>query len=229
MTQEQLRMQMLAGIITESQYKEKMEEIDSYGKVGKSYPAPGYEDEVKGNKTKLRRAIERDSSTAKFKKIVFDLYDDASQGLIFVSKNPEGNDAVYVDENGKYKYLLTGEWNYGLGEIPGINKRVLPKSEAVSSPNKLDFDSFYPIVRAVLQSRLKGPGLLGDSNWSVGYVPNVKNQGFSFGGGGGRMIRIGYSGYIVEPSKFSGDGNPDFGFPEKLGNDLAWVPFRFRN
>ena len=29
MTQEQLRMQMLAGIITESQYKEKMEEADS--------------------------------------------------------------------------------------------------------------------------------------------------------------------------------------------------------
>ena len=29
MTQEQLRMQMLAGIITEGQYKEKMEEVDS--------------------------------------------------------------------------------------------------------------------------------------------------------------------------------------------------------
>jgi len=40
MTQEQLRMQMLAGIITESQFKEKMEEVDSYGRVGRSYPAP---------------------------------------------------------------------------------------------------------------------------------------------------------------------------------------------
>ncbi len=45
MTQEQLRMQMLAGIITESQYKEKMEEVDSMGKVGNSYPAPGAETE----------------------------------------------------------------------------------------------------------------------------------------------------------------------------------------
>ena len=41
MTKEILRMQMLAGIITEGQYKEKMEEVDSMGKVGKSYPAPG--------------------------------------------------------------------------------------------------------------------------------------------------------------------------------------------
>jgi hypothetical protein len=40
MNKEQLRMQMLAGIITESQYKEKMEEVDSMGKIGKSYPAP---------------------------------------------------------------------------------------------------------------------------------------------------------------------------------------------
>jgi hypothetical protein len=41
MTKEQLRMQMLAGIITESQYKEKMEEEEIMGRVGKSYPAPG--------------------------------------------------------------------------------------------------------------------------------------------------------------------------------------------
>ena len=40
MDKEQLRMQMLAGIITEGQYKEKMEEVDSMGKIGASYPAP---------------------------------------------------------------------------------------------------------------------------------------------------------------------------------------------
>ena len=34
MTQEQLRMQMLAGIITEGQYKAKLNEKDSTGKVG---------------------------------------------------------------------------------------------------------------------------------------------------------------------------------------------------
>ncbi len=43
MTQEQLRMQMLAGIITESQYKKEIEELDSMGRIGKSYPAPGTE------------------------------------------------------------------------------------------------------------------------------------------------------------------------------------------
>jgi hypothetical protein len=51
MTQEQLRMQMLAGIITESQYKEKIEEVDSMGKIGKSYPAPGSEDSISNEKT----------------------------------------------------------------------------------------------------------------------------------------------------------------------------------
>ncbi len=42
MGKEQLRMQMLAGIITESQYKKEVEEIEVRGKIGKSYPAPGY-------------------------------------------------------------------------------------------------------------------------------------------------------------------------------------------
>jgi len=37
---ETLRMQMLAGVITESQYKIKLEEEDSMGRIGNSYPAP---------------------------------------------------------------------------------------------------------------------------------------------------------------------------------------------
>jgi hypothetical protein len=49
--EEKLRMQMLAGIITESQYKEKMEEVDSMGKIGKSYPAPGSEDSISDEET----------------------------------------------------------------------------------------------------------------------------------------------------------------------------------
>ena len=52
MTKEQLRMQMLAGIITESQYKEEIEELDSMGKIGKSYPAPGAEDSVSNEEDK---------------------------------------------------------------------------------------------------------------------------------------------------------------------------------
>ena len=41
MNKEQLRMQMLAGIITEGQYKKEVEEIEVRGKIGKSYPSPG--------------------------------------------------------------------------------------------------------------------------------------------------------------------------------------------
>jgi len=52
MTKEQLRMQMLAGIITESQYKKEIEEIDSIGKIGKSYPAPGTETSTSYEKDK---------------------------------------------------------------------------------------------------------------------------------------------------------------------------------
>jgi len=52
MKKEQLRMQMLAGIITENQYKEKMEEADSMGRIGKSYNAPGTEDSFSNEKEK---------------------------------------------------------------------------------------------------------------------------------------------------------------------------------
>ena len=40
MNNEFLKMQKLAGLITESEYKAKVEEEDVMGKVGKSYPAP---------------------------------------------------------------------------------------------------------------------------------------------------------------------------------------------
>jgi hypothetical protein len=40
MNKEFLKMQKLAGLITESEYKEKVEEEEVRGKIGKSYPAP---------------------------------------------------------------------------------------------------------------------------------------------------------------------------------------------
>jgi hypothetical protein len=40
MNKEFLYMQKLAGIITESEYAAKIEELEVRGKVGKSYPAP---------------------------------------------------------------------------------------------------------------------------------------------------------------------------------------------
>ena len=41
MNNEFLKMQKLAGLITESEYKAKLEEEDVMGRIGKSYPAPG--------------------------------------------------------------------------------------------------------------------------------------------------------------------------------------------
>jgi len=81
MTQEQLRMQFLSGIITESQYKEKMEEIDSMGKIGKSYPAPGNVS-FKGNEgddegkvitlTPQQKKVWEDAMVERFKEMVVD-------------------------------------------------------------------------------------------------------------------------------------------------------------
>ena len=222
MTQEQLRMQMLAGIITEGQYKEKMEEADSYSRVGKQYPAPGYEDMKKGEKKELKREIDIQSRTAKWKKMIFDLYNDASQGLIFVSQPPENidtdYDAVYVDENSKYKNLLTGKYNEGLGAIRSTHQKVLPKSEAPSPPYKLDFDNFYRIIRAVLQSGADG------SMYQVKFLPDfISSTGVD-------MVQIGYVGYVIDTSsKEFKRSDPDFGFPEKINNEMSWVSFRFRD
>lgn len=41
MNQEILRVNFLAGLLTESEYKEKVKEEESRGRIGKSYPAPG--------------------------------------------------------------------------------------------------------------------------------------------------------------------------------------------
>jgi hypothetical protein len=216
---------MLAGIITESQYKAKLEEEEVTGKVGKQYAAPGYEDEIKGNKKKIKRALEKKSWEEKFKKIIFELYKDASQGLIFTSKDPIDSDrAVFVDENGKYKYLLTGERNEGLIEVPYTTTYVLPKSKAVSPPNELDISNFNAIIHAVLNSGVGGV--------FPKYAVHFKNsdvEKFQFGGGGGNIIKIGYVGYVVDPSKFSTEGNPEFGTLHKLSNNLAWIPYDFKD
>jgi hypothetical protein len=66
MTKEQLRMQMLAGIITEGQYKKEVEEIDSRGKVGKQYPTPG---SAEVTLTSNQRKVFEDAMYARFKEI----------------------------------------------------------------------------------------------------------------------------------------------------------------
>lgn len=69
MTKEQLRMQMLAGIITESQYKAKLEEEDVMGKIGKSYPAPG---STEVTLTPQQKKVWEDAMIERFKEMVVD-------------------------------------------------------------------------------------------------------------------------------------------------------------
>jgi hypothetical protein len=208
--------------------KDGLNEEDSMGKVGKQYAAPGQEKEVKGKKKEIKRELERQNANEFFKKTVSEIYNDASQGLIFVSPNPKSPErkSVFVDEKGKYKYLLTGEKNYGVGEVPYTNSTILPKSEAVSSPNKLDSFNFHIILRAVLQSEVQGPFKLpSNGRYQVSYAPDGTYRGIE---NIGNLIKVGWAGYVVELSKFS-RVNPDFGFPQKLGGDLAWVSYRFRD
>jgi len=90
MTQEQLRMQMLAGIITENQYKEKIEEIDSYGKVGKSYPAPSTPEPIKN----INRIIS-----------------DIPRKKIFTGKSSKSDaNVIYFDDNDPF-YSPLKEYN----------------------------------------------------------------------------------------------------------------------
>jgi hypothetical protein len=232
MTQEQLRMQMLAGIITEGQYKEKMEEEDSYGKVGKQYPAPGYEDmkkgKVKDNKETLRQQIQGLSRA----KDIQTLYNDASQGLIFVSQSPkkvegytdlsEKKRAVYVDENSKYKNLLTGEGNDGLDPFWDTIQRVLPKSESPSSPYKLDFDNFWRILKAVYSDYPR-------TKWLIQRIIS------DYSGLGADMLQLPYAGKLVDVSSSrtkekleSIENSDDYGKIIKISDNLWWINFRSR-
>jgi hypothetical protein len=81
---------MLAGILTESQYKEKMEEIDSYGKVGKSYPAPSTPEPIK----KINRIIS-----------------DIPRKKIFTGKSSKSDaNVIYFDDNDPF-YSPLKEYN----------------------------------------------------------------------------------------------------------------------
>jgi hypothetical protein len=222
MNKETLRMQMLAGIITEGQYKEKMEEIDSMGKIGKQTPIPGYEGNFEKNQKKVKKQIKKAKEELDNKKWndfffneITNLYNDASKGLIFVSETPEeykigGSNSVFVDENSKYKNLLTGKRNKGLGAIGATYSVVLPKSKAISPPYKLNIDTFLRIISGFLNSGIDG------NDYSIIYH------------GLDDMIQIGWTGYVVDMSKFKRD-SPDYGFPKEIGNGMAWVPFTFRD
>jgi len=77
MNKETLRMQMLAGVITEGQYKAKLEEVDSMGKIGNSYPAPG---NTKVTLTSERRKDFEDAIFKRFKELKDE---DGPEGAVY--------------------------------------------------------------------------------------------------------------------------------------------------
>jgi len=77
MNKETLRMQMLAGVITEGQYKAKLEEVDSMGKIGNSYPAPG---NTKVTLTSERRKDFEDAIFKRFKELK---NEDGPEGAVY--------------------------------------------------------------------------------------------------------------------------------------------------
>ena len=86
MTQEQLRMQMLAGIITEGEYKAKLEEIEVRAKIGKSYPAPGYtsdEDEDEGKEIILTPQQQKDWENAMIKDFYETMDEDGEEAAVY--------------------------------------------------------------------------------------------------------------------------------------------------
>jgi hypothetical protein len=144
MTKEQLRMQMLAGIITESQYKAKLEEEDSMGKIGKSYPAPGTEKTSDPIPSPSSSPIEssEESEKKQLTKKARDLYEDivmngklsGSDYLDIIVKNSISDNILekIAKENG-------GSLGIGLHKI--IKSKFLPKKELKEVIRKLE-DAF---------------------------------------------------------------------------------------
>jgi hypothetical protein len=158
------------------------------------------------------KIMKKDNS---FRDWMFEIYKDVSQGLIITAPSPNDpkDTSVYVDENGKYKYLLTGKFNKGANEIGYSDVIIRPKSELSTTPFKIDFSNFYRIVRPILQSGLNG------DDWTVVYYADLK--------GTGAKVKIGEDGYLVETSKFKRD-DPNYGFPKEIGSGISWVDFTFR-
>jgi hypothetical protein len=133
MTQEQLRMQMLAGIITEGQYKEKLNE-------GKK---------KKDKKESLRQQTNAVSDV----RILKGLLSDIQQKKIFTAPNANGKRTIFVDENSQYKDLI-GKSPYVMDPLLGnTSYNIEPASKAEASPDKPTFDSLGSIFYALHPTR----------------------------------------------------------------------------
>ena len=123
MNKEQLRMQMLAGIITEGQYKEKMEEEEVRGKIGKSYPAPGSisynddEDDDEGEKITFTPQQKKQYQEALIKKFYQDVKSEdeyeAVRNLSLSSENIIANILSGYKPLKMDWYAEIGDWDMG--------------------------------------------------------------------------------------------------------------------
>ena len=180
MTQEQLRMQMLAGIITESQYKEKMEEEDSYSRVGKSYPAPSNPEPIK----KINRVIS-----------------DMARKKIFLGRpNEEESKVVYFDDNDSFYSPLKkstkegGETNICLDSIGDTQRYPQPISENPNiTPLEINISNFYSILAAVepIIDLYRCPRYYNDSDGKYIWIEYNGGQGYISRGGVGSGLKRG--------------------------------------
>ena len=138
MTNEQLRMQMLAGIITEGQYKEEVEEIEVRGKIGKSYSAPSTPKPIKN----LQRIVNDISK----KKLILGKSNDPEwngQMVYFDDKDPFYSSLQKYTEDG-------GERIESLNRIPKMDPYLHPISQNEKiTPINLNLLNLYKIISGV--------------------------------------------------------------------------------
>jgi len=178
MTQEQLRMQVLAGIITEGQYKEKMEEEDSMGKVGNSYPAP--------------KLSKKEGLINRFRKV----FNDISQNKIFVGKDPEieGMNAVFYNDNDSFYDLDEGDKVSCLARIPSMldTPRPISKYPDVTPFNSDDLSIIYRILASSVYGIKMGcPDIMNDEDGKYILIKTPEGQGYITRKGEGQGLRQG--------------------------------------
>jgi len=173
---------MLAGIITESQYKEKMEEEEIMGKVGKSYPSPSTPEPIKN----IHRVV-----------------NDIPRKKIFIGKPSDevydGN-MIYFDDKDPF-YSPLKEYNYEnkkdiecLNRIPNVSRFPQPISENPNvTPLKLDLFNLYKILAGASPIiPLQGcPDYMNDEDGKYILIELEEIQGYISHGNVGRGLRRG--------------------------------------
>jgi hypothetical protein len=180
MNKETLRMQMLAGIITEGQYKKEVEEIDSRGKVGKQYAAPSTPNPVKN----IQRIIS-----------------DVNRKKIFLGKsnNPEfGNsNMIYFDDKDPFYNPLKkyGEDSkdgvFCLTRLSSMYPFLQPISENPNvTPLKLDLINLFSLLAGLksIIPLIKCPDYMNDEDGQYILIESEGLQGYiSLGNVGGGL------------------------------------------